>query len=633
MMRVSRRLQFQWSKWICAGLTCYCLGAVLWVSHAAAESLDTQLAVAAALRNLSVTEQAGKAQSDAYMRKLSKRVERWVETPPKRPADKRKLLAAHNAYIGELARRSPSFDQQTAFFRTKAANEVTTVTGQPLLVAFATGQEQAALTALTAHISEHKSKGMQAGTKAMQQGAATLALEAQRRGLVNDQQLVDALKPVTDNDPCIFAYCWALARAYYRLGQLPPAQDYVTAALKAANGRDQQRQTHILLGRILQDQGNDPAAQAHYEQALALFPKRGATPPTSATEQAQLQHLLGLLGRAQESQGDLQAALASYRQEQAIADHLGQQVAPGATRPLPQRASYNRLGHLYQTLGNLPEATRQFRRHLAHLQQDAKQNSLTPAGLPAAQRKALADAHRNLGEVEMAMGDFQRARFHYQAALRATQTLAAQKPRNPTLHSALALAHSRVGEVQLAQGNALQAQAVFQAARDMFAHLAAVQPANQAIAEHLAAAHVRTGTAQHAQGDLYGAQASFTHALTIRASLLQAAPTQLQREHNLAMAAGKLCEVQADLLALPQALKHCTASHQVLLRHANKEPHNAHWQRDLALSHIRLGNLGGDDNAHLRKALQLAQHMEQTGTLLPRDQPMLEKLQQQLATR
>jgi hypothetical protein len=61
------------------------------------------------------------------------------------------------------------------------------------------------------------------------------------------------------------------------------------------------------------------------------------------------------------------------------------------------------------------------------------------------------------------------------------------------------------------------------------------------------------------------------------------------------------------------------------------EPGNADWQRDLLISHVRLGQIGEDPYEHFSAALAIAVMLRDSDRLAPTDAWMIEALQSMVA--
>jgi tetratricopeptide (TPR) repeat protein len=96
---------------------------------------------------------------------------------------------------------------------------------------------------------------------------------------------------------------------------------------------------------------------------------------------------------------------------------------------------------------------------------------------------------------------------------------------------------------------------------------------------------------QQAQGDLAGALTSYQTSLAIRDRLAKADPGNAGWQRDLAVSHNKIGEVQQAQGDLAAALTSYRASLAIIERLAKADPGNAVWQRDLSVSHIKIGEV------------------------------------------
>ncbi|WP_295302902.1 DUF4062 domain-containing protein [Accumulibacter sp.] len=129
--------------------------------------------------------------------------------------------------------------------------------------------------------------------------------------------------------------------------------------------------------------------------------------------------------------------------------------------------------------------------------------------------------------------------------------------------------------------------------------LAAIDPGNVLWQHTLAASHNKIGDLLTAQGDLAGAGQAYTASLAIRERLGAMDPGNAGWQHGLDAVwqrdlsvsherIGDLLTAQGDLAGAGQAYAASLAIRELL---AAIDPGNADWQRDLSLSHSRIGDL------------------------------------------
>ena len=105
----------------------------------------------------------------------------------------------------------------------------------------------------------------------------------------------------------------------------------------------------------------------------------------------------------------------------------------------------------------------------------------------------------------------------------------------------------------------------------------------------------------------------------------QADPGNAEWQRDLSVSHDRIGDVQRTQGDLPAALTSYRASLAIRERLAKADPGNAGWQRDLIVSYVRLSEATGD-RAYAARALSVALEMQQRGILAPRDAWMIEDL-------
>ena len=118
------------------------------------------------------------------------------------------------------------------------------------------------------------------------------------------------------------------------------------------------------------------------------------------------------------------------------------------------------------------------------------------------------------------------------------------------------------------------------------------------------------------QGDLNAALQAFRNSMTIGQKLAAADPNNADWQRDLSVSHNKIGDVlqrQGDLNAALQAFRNSMTIRQKL---AAADPNNAEWQRDLSISHDRIGDVlqrQGDLNAALPGLSQQPDHPRDAG--------------------
>ncbi len=137
---------------------------------------------------------------------------------------------------------------------------------------------------------------------------------------------------------------------------------------------------------------------------------------------------------------------------------------------------------------------------------------------------------------------------------------------------------------------------------------------------------------QSAQGDLPAALTSYQASLAIAEKLAKADPGNAGWQRDLSVSHNKIGDVQRAQGDLPAALTSYQASHDILEKLAKADPGNAGWQRDLIVSCVKIAEADpAATPAMLARALDIARQLEAAGKLAPVDAWMPADLARRLA--
>ncbi|MDH5194375.1 MAG: hypothetical protein OEW32_11875, partial [Nitrospira sp.] len=117
--------------------------------------------------------------------------------------------------------------------------------------------------------------------------------------------------------------------------------------------------------------------------------------------------------------------------------------------------------------------------------------------------------------------------------------------------------------------------------------------------------------------------------LGIAETLAKRDPGNSEWQRDLSVSHNKIGDVLRAQGDLPAALTSYRASLGIAETLAKRDPGNSGWQRDLIISYVKLSQVTGD-KAYVKKALDIAQTMQSRGTLAPRDAWMVEELKRML---
>jgi phage tail protein X len=137
-----------------------------------------------------------------------------------------------------------------------------------------------------------------------------------------------------------------------------------------------------------------------------------------------------------------------------------------------------------------------------------------------------------------------------------------------------------------------------------------------------------------AQGDLPGALEVYEEGQAIHFKLVAADPGNAAWQRDLAVSWSKLGEVRVAQGNLAGAVAAYKASQAIAERLAAADPGNAGWQRNLIVSHVKLSEVAAsadDARRQLAAALRIARAQEAAGRLAPVDAWIPAALEERLA--
>ena len=206
-------------------------------------------------------------------------------------------------------------------------------------------------------------------------------------------------------------------------------------------------------------------------------------------------------------------------------------------------------------------------------------------------QRDLSVSHNKIGGVAEAAGDLTAARTAYQAGLDIAVRLAAADPTNTGWQRDLSVSHNKIGGVAVAAGDLTAARTAYQAGLDIRARLAAADPTNTGWQRDLSVSHDNLGRVAVAAGDLTAARTAY------QASLDIAGPVGGRRSRQHRVAARPVGQPRQDRRprgggGRPDRRAYAyQAGLDIAVRLAAADPSNTGWQRDLSVSHNKIGDL------------------------------------------
>ena len=207
-------------------------------------------------------------------------------------------------------------------------------------------------------------------------------------------------------------------------------------------------------------------------------------------------------------------------------------------------------------------------------------------------RRDLSISHNRIGDVLVAAGRREEALAAYRRSLAIAETLAAADPGNTEWQRDLTISHDRIGEVLVAAGRREEALAAYRRSLAIAETLAAADPGNTQWQRDLSISHdkdrQRAGGAGRAGGGAGG--------LPPEPRDPRDARRRRSRQHRVAarsVASATTGSATCWWRRASAAEAHAAYRRSLAIREtlAAADPGNTQWQRDLSISHIKIGDV------------------------------------------
>jgi len=253
--------------------------------------------------------------------------------------------------------------------------------------------------------------------------------------------------------------------------------------------------------------------------------------------------------------------------------------------------------------GSLPGRQRLVTAALTYLNRLAQK-----AGADGALLQEVAKTYVMLGDVlgmpdVASLGDRKTALESYQKAVEIYQTLIAQPAVDAALRRALAQTFDRIGKILYHRGETATALQYYQQALKISQDLVEEYPDNLDFQHDLSVSDSNVGDIYQTRWDLVESLRYYQHALAIRRRLVDAEPHQAMFQRDLAVTYDKLGDVAMAMYDKPgddamirdsfleKALTHYEQAFELRKPLRDAEPHQAMFQRDLAVTYDKLGDV------------------------------------------
>jgi serine/threonine protein kinase/Flp pilus assembly protein TadD len=243
-------------------------------------------------------------------------------------------------------------------------------------------------------------------------------------------------------------------------------------------------------------------------------------------------------------------------------------------------------------LGSLP-AAREAREELLSTAVSGLEGLIEHAerGQSAEIERALAEAHRQLGEIALRLGRSAEAHRHFERSLRAFEALVMAGRPEPGDRRGLSVVLGRLGDVCRRRGDTGSAQRHYRRGLVAARALAAVEPRSGRAQRGLAIAYGKLGDLARQSGDPSRARTYIRRSLAIAESLARAAPDAGEAMRSVAMALDKLGDVERQLGGLDAALDYYRRALSVSESLSESRPDDSALHRGVIISGNKLGSL------------------------------------------
>ena len=244
-------------------------------------------------------------------------------------------------------------------------------------------------------------------------------------------------------------------------------------------------------------QGDLAGALKSYRDSVAIGERLAKSDPGNAGWQRELSASYENVGNVQAAQGNLGGALASYRDKLAIMERLTKSDPSNAGWQQDLAVSYAKVGDVQVAQGDLSGALASFRESSAIMERLAKSDPSNTGWL-----HNLAASYERIGNVLVQQGDLGGALKTYRDSLSIGERLAKTDPGNAGWQHGLAASYGQVGNVLVMQGDLAGALKSYRDGFAIMERLTRSDPGNAGWLRDLAVSYERIGNVLVAQGDL-----------------------------------------------------------------------------------------------------------------------------------
>ena len=428
-----------------------------------------------------------------------------------------------------------------------------------------------------------------------------------------------------------------LGDLYSALGQGELARDYLQKSIiireqLAADEPDRVDYQRDLsasyddMGELYTALGQGELAYDSFQKSLSIAERLAADEPDRADYQRDLFVSYDNLGNLYSSLGQSEPAADNFRKALSIAERLAAAEPDRGDYQRDLSVSHDNLGDFYSMLGQDDLARDSFKKSLTILERLA-------AAEPdhAGYQRDLSVSHIKMGDLYRALGRVDLAGDNYRKALSIAERLTSAEPARADYQRDLSVCYNKMGYLHSACGDCDLALDCYVKDLAVSEQLARAEPDRTDYQRDLAVVHTEIGGLYRALGKSALARDNLQKALEITERLAGAEPDNADYQRDLSVIYNKMGGLDRMLGQGALARDSFQKALAVIERLAATEPGRADYQRDLIASYVAISEIGDQDRAdHLRKALDIAVGLQESGRMRPADEQMIAEIRKRI---
>jgi tetratricopeptide (TPR) repeat protein len=336
------------------------------------------------------------------------------------------------------------------------------------------------------------------------------------------------------------------------------------------------------VGEVLETKNDLAAARAEFEKAAVIADALNARHPGDVADAVLAADVALALGRTARFSGDLTAADADVQRALAYLEPA-LRAHPRDPAVLDEAAQVHRqLSHIRQRQGQAKVALDEAR---TSLDLATQRTAITD---DEKSKKAVLNAHAQIGHLLAANDDPKSALPEYRLALQIGEQLLARDPREARRLEDVAVSHDEVGGVLDELGDVDGAIAETRQAATLSDQLYSLDPTNGDFVSTRTTAHEKLGILLMEKKDHAGAREQYELCKQLDEDLLARDPTSGEAQRTVALIDTKLGDVQLATGDTAGAIDRYKQSQTIRDQLVAKDPTSAQWRRDAFYGHYKL---------------------------------------------